>query len=125
MNRKGQALILFVLLLPLFIMFLAIIVDLGLVTNARIKYESIAKDCLKVIKNSSEEEGQRLLEKNGLNKDEYTITKDSNSIEITINTKVDAIFGTIINMKEYEIDIKEKGEAWWVKEMVKVLASSP
>ncbi len=123
MNHKGQTLVLFIFLIPLFVMILALIVDIGLITNANIKYESIAKESLKVIKSKSLEAGQNYLEKNGLTKDNYEIITKNNEIEVRINNKVDSIFGTIINIKEYEINIVEKGEVWWERKTVKQLAS--
>ena len=109
MNKNGQTLVIFVFLIPLFIMMLAIVVDLGLVTNANIKYLSLARECVKIVNKDGIDKGKLLLDKNGLDNDNYEIAISNNEIEVKINTKVESIFGSIINIKEYDVNVKEKG----------------
>ena len=109
MNKRGQTLVIFVFLIPLFIMMLAIVVDLGLVTNANIKYSSLARDSIKEISKGGLDKGKLFLEKNGLDSDSYEVIINGVDIVVRIKTKVEAIFGSIINIKEYEVNVKEKG----------------
>ena len=46
MNKKGQVLVVFVLILPLIIMFLGLIIDIGNSLVIRKKYENIIKDII-------------------------------------------------------------------------------
>ena len=109
MNKNGQTLVIFVFLIPLFIMMLAIVVDLGLVTNANIKYSSLARDSIREISKEGIDKGKMFLEKNGLDSNSYEVIVSDSDIEVRINTKVESIFGSIINIKEYEVNVREKG----------------
>ncbi len=51
MNRKGQALIEFVLILPVFLMILFAIVDFGIILTHKNNLESISTDIVREIKN--------------------------------------------------------------------------
>ena len=51
MNRKGQALVEFVLILPVFIMILFVIVDFGNILNNKSKLENISADVIDMYKN--------------------------------------------------------------------------
>ena len=51
MNRKGQALIEFVLILPVFLLILFVVVDFGIILTNRNNMESISTDIVREIKN--------------------------------------------------------------------------
>lgn len=51
MNRKGQALVEFVLILPIFIMILFVIVDFGMILNKKNELENISVDVVGMISN--------------------------------------------------------------------------
>ena len=51
MNNKGQALIEFVLILPVFLMILFVIVDFGVILNNKSKLENISSDVVLMYKN--------------------------------------------------------------------------
>lgn len=53
MNRKGQALVEFVLILPLFIFIIFTVVDFGLIISKKSELENISSDIIKVVKNES------------------------------------------------------------------------
>ena len=50
MNRKGQALVEFVLILPIFIMILFVIVDFGMILNKKNELENISVDVVFLLK---------------------------------------------------------------------------
>ena len=50
MNNKGQALVEFILILPVFIMILFIIVDFGMIFNKKSNLESISNDAVLIYK---------------------------------------------------------------------------
>lgn len=54
MNKKGQALIEFVLILPVFLMILFAIVDFGLIFNAKSELENNSIDIIELIKNDTD-----------------------------------------------------------------------
>ncbi len=51
MNRKGQALVEFVLILPIFILILFAVVDFGMVLNKKNELENVSIDITQMIKN--------------------------------------------------------------------------
>ncbi len=51
MNRKGQALVEFVLILPIFILFLFAIVDFGMIISKKNELENISVDITTMVKN--------------------------------------------------------------------------
>lgn len=87
MNRKGQALVEFVLILPLFIMLLFAIIDFGNILNQKSKLENTSTDIIEMLKNGEEESKIKETYKNL----EITITKGEKYTTITISNKVDIL----------------------------------
>lgn len=54
MNRKGQALVEFVLILPIFILILFAIVDFGMIMNTKNELENISVDVISMLKNNDD-----------------------------------------------------------------------
>ena len=50
MNNKGQALVEFILILPVFIMILFVIIDFGMIFNKKSNLESISNDAILIYK---------------------------------------------------------------------------
>ena len=50
MNNKGQALVEFILILPVFIMVLFVIIDFGMIFNKKSNLESISNDAILIYK---------------------------------------------------------------------------
>jgi len=68
MNKHGQTLVLFVLLIPLIIILMAIIVDTGIVTNKKNHIEEVTKMVIKdLLKDKiNESEAKELFIKNDI-----------------------------------------------------------
>ncbi len=64
MNNKGQALVEFILILPVFIMILFVIIDFGMIFNKKSNLESISNDAISIYK-----ENESLVEIQDLYKD--------------------------------------------------------
>lgn len=54
MNRKGQALVEFVLILPVFLIILLVVVDFGNVLYSKNKLENDSNDMIRIIKNEDD-----------------------------------------------------------------------
>ncbi len=80
MNRKGQALVEFVLILPLFLLILFAIVDFGLILNKKNELENISVDVVSMVKNDNSIDEIKLLYPN--------ITIDMNSDDRYITIKI-------------------------------------
>ena len=86
MNRKGQALVEFVLILPIFIMILFSIVDFGMIFNKKNELENISIDIMNLLNNNNKiEEIQKEYPKVDIkltNEEEYTIVEISTKVNI-------------------------------------------
>ena len=86
MNRKGQALVEFVLILPIFIMILFSIVDFGMIFNKKNELENISIDIINLLNNNNKiEEIQNEYPKVDIkltNEEKYTIVEISTKVNI-------------------------------------------
>ena len=87
MNRKGQALVEFVLILPIFIMILFSIVDFGMIFNKKNELENISIDIINLFNNNNKiEEIQKEYPKVDIK-----LTKEEKYTIVEISTKVNII----------------------------------
>lgn len=86
MNRKGQALVEFVLILPIFIMILFSIVDFGMIFNKKNELENISVDIINLLNNNNKiEKIQKEYPKVDIkltNEEKYTIVEISTKVNI-------------------------------------------
>ena len=105
MNRKGQALIEFVLILPVFLMILFVIVDFGVILSNKSKLEGISSDIVDMYKN-----GDTINEINKIYDDVKIDVSGYNSkyIKIVIEKDVDLITPGLNRILDdpYEIKIE-------------------
>ena len=110
-NKKGQTLILFIILIPLILGVMAVVVDVGLLisknSNLKETTKIVIKDSLN--NNLNEEEIRELFIKNKIVVDNLEIKLDNDKIEIKNKVKIDSIFGAIIGLKKYTIKIDIMG----------------
>lgn len=104
MNKHGQTLILFVILIPIIIMLLALIVDLGLVMGNKIKLEEVAKNAIQDAFND-DDKILEILDKNKVNTSNIKITRVNDKLKIEIKQEVKSIFGGIVGIKKYDIKV--------------------
>ena len=120
MNKKGQVLVVFVLILPLILMFLGLIIDIGNSLIIKKKNENILKDIIiytfkddnnetDIDESSYEEIDLKVLEnqikKNLNNYETLKIDFNDNIIEINVTTKYKSIFGSLFNIGLNKIDV--------------------
>ena len=98
MNKKGQSLMMFVIFLPIIILALALVVDLGTMYNAKIRGNNLLKEAIK----------------DDIDVDEYfrinnveILSKEMKSDEdcVIIKSRVKSVFATIIGIKYYDVKI--------------------
>ena len=101
MNKKGQSLVIFVIVLPLLILALATIVDVGLMYNAKIRGERLLEEAKE--KNLDIKEYFKI---NNLNVEiKNNETNDKNCY--IINYRVESVFGKIIKINDYLIEVSD------------------
>ncbi|MGM9881922.1 MAG: TadE/TadG family type IV pilus assembly protein [Bacilli bacterium] len=87
MNRKGQALVEFVLILPLFIFIIFTVVDFGMILSKKSELENISADISKVVKNESDIEKVKKLYPDL----DIVVKEDNEYINIEVEDDVDIL----------------------------------
>ena len=105
LNKHGQSLVLFVVIIPFVILLLALVCDIGLITSKKVKLNAVTKDILKEVMNKDnyEELIIKLYEENDIDVDNLEITNNGKRIKNEI--EVSSIFGQIIGLKKYQIKV--------------------
>lgn len=92
MNKKGQALVEFIIVLPILIMILFAAIDFGIIIYNKCKLESKLNDVVNMIENSENEENiVDFINKGENKKTTYRITNNDNYITVNLFTTVDII----------------------------------
>ena len=87
MNKKGQALIEFVLILPIFILILLAVIDFGIIFNKKSNLENDSSDIVNLFKNgTSLEEIESMYKDNSID-----ITSDGEYYKFIISTSINLI----------------------------------
>ena len=110
-NNKGQVLVLFLLLLPIIIIFFASIIDSSLMLYNKNKLENINNDILSSINKKldiTEEYIKTLYSINDENIIVDEIIIDVSNISVKTHKEVNSIFGKIIGIDKYTISSQKK-----------------
>ena len=95
MNNKGQVLVIFVILLPIFLMILTFIVDLGLLSIEKRKINNNTYDAVEYyLENNNEENTIKLLE-NNLSDIKVEINDTDSYVEISVLKEYKGIYNII------------------------------
>lgn len=111
MNNKGQTLVIFVILLPLFMALCAFVIDVGLMTYENVKLKNTTKTILNSVasKNKITEDNIRnLYKKNDIDIVNIKIQIDKEKIIVENDYYIDSLFGKILKIKEYEVRVVAK-----------------
>jgi len=112
LNSKGQSLVVFVVLLPILLLFMAFIFELGNITYLKNKYENEIKSTIEYGLKHQEDENlesklNRLLDENLEGNKEISITE--NSIEIHVTHNPNGIYSELFK-KQFEINLTYIGQ---------------
>ncbi|NLA32857.1 MAG: hypothetical protein GX864_02820 [Mollicutes bacterium] len=110
MNNKGQTLVIFVILIPIFILILALVVDNGLIMNAKNKIINTSEIIIKNVYHKLDENNHESLIKELYDKNEIKYTNlitnyEDNKLTIKIKSAVKSIFGKVVGMDKYKFEI--------------------
>lgn len=114
MNKKGQVLVAFVLILPLILMFATLIVDVGYLYIEKRDVDNNIKDAIEYgLKNINDNYLKYKIENqiklNIDNIDILNVNIDNNMIEIKLTKKKESIFAYIFSNAKYEISTHYRG----------------
>jgi len=112
MNNKGQTLVIFVIILPILLIMLTLIIDLGFMYIEKRNIENNVYDSTKYYLDNINEEDidikvNKLLNKNIKDIDKLIINDESNYVEIKVSKIRKSIYSIITN--DTEISVKYKG----------------
>ena len=104
LNNKGQALIEFVLILPIFLMILFVIIDFGMIFNAKSNLENKSNDIISLFKTNNNVNNL----KNVFNDYDIKVENANEYYKITITDKVNVITPglNLIIGNPYEIKVE-------------------
>lgn len=109
MKSRGQTLVLFVILIPLIIMFAAFIVDTGLIYTKTEKFKSVTKDIIRVTYDNQDiNKIKELFLKNDFEVDKLEVSF-GNELRIKNENEIDSIFGKILGFDKYKIKVNITG----------------
>lgn len=109
MNKKGQTLIIFVILIPIFLGLIALVVDIGTIYYEKTRSLEVTKTIIQESMGSTEEFIFELCRKNKIPLDNLEVELLENKITIKNSYEIDSIFGSIIGFKKYKIKINITG----------------
>lgn len=111
MNKKGQTLALFIILIPILIGIAAFVVDTGVVFAKRVHLKDVTKMVIKdmIKKNLNEEQVRELFVKNDVDVDNMELEINNDKVIISNEIEVESIFGKIIGIEDYKIKLKMVG----------------
>ncbi len=106
-NKKGQTLILFIILIPLILGVLAMVVDVGLLVSKNSNLKEVTKIVIRdSLKNDlQEEEIEDLFIENKIDISNLELDIEKDKIKVKNKIEIDSIFGAIIGLKKYTIKI--------------------
>lgn len=104
MNKKGQALVLFVIFFPLFIFIFAYLFDVLYINFNYIRLKGIENNAIKYIKDEKNlEDVKQFIYENDKNIEIISITDNY----ISLKSKIKSIFGQVIGHDYYIINVKD------------------
>ena len=106
MNSKGQVLVIFVILLPIFLMIFTFIIDLGMLSIEKRKIDNNTYDALEYYLDSNNKGKTIKLIENNIEDIKVNIEDSENSVEISVSKEYKGIYNIIY---DNEIKITYKG----------------
>ena len=110
-NKKGQTLILMVILIPIVIGIMALVVDVGYLSLEKIHMKEVTKTVIRedLEKNMDNKTLEEILKKNDIDIQNLKIKRSDNKLNIQNEVEIESIFGAIIGINEYKIKIDITG----------------
>lgn len=114
LNNKGQSLILFVIILPIFILIFILVIDIGKVINLKQELDNINKIVLDYGLDHLDDLSidNKLIEIVKLNNneiDKIDVKIDNNVIYVYLNESLDGMFSQFINISIFNVKSSYKG----------------
>ena len=111
MNNKGQTLILFLLVIPIIVGFLAFFIDISMVNYEKNRLDGIIVNNLEIIVNSDIRDINKI--KNVFLENDIiidNISVDGDALSLYIDFDIKSLFGKILNFDFYKLKVKYRGD---------------
>ena len=106
MNKHGQTLSFFVILIPILLGLCALVVDVGYIVSKNRELKEVSKTIIEDYFNGLDvQEIKELYEENSIPIDNLEIDINEDSIHIVNYYEVDSIFGSVIGISDYDIRV--------------------
>lgn len=110
MNKKGQTLLLFVIMIPIFLGLCALVIDVGSIVLANTKLREVSKTIINdVMGDASIGEIQNLYLKNDIPVENLEVEIGEDQIKVQNEYEIDSIFGSIIGLDTYKVKVDITG----------------
>lgn len=106
MNNKGQVLVIFVIILPIFLIILSLVIDLGLMSIEKRNISNNTKDAVEYYLQSNEEEKTKKLLNKNIDDIEINIKDNDYYVEITVKKEYKGLYSIIKNENVIEVTYK-------------------
>ena len=111
MNKKGQTLILFVILIPILLGLAAFVIDVGFMVSKRVELKEVSKTIIESVwEDANEEKIRDLFVKNDIPVEHLEVQITEESIYLVNDYEIDSIFGSVIGIDSYEIKVDITGK---------------
>lgn len=101
MNKRGQTLVIFTILLPIFLFCCTLVIDVGLMIRDKIKGSNLLSIAVENKYDISD-----YFELNDINIKKIKYVEKNGKDCVIINYSTDSVFGKILGYKEYQINIE-------------------
>lgn len=123
MNRKGQVLVMFVILLPIFLIIMTLLIDIGnlILTNNEINDVSymVLEHCLdRLDEEDIIDTSKELLKLNNKNLKITSFKIENGEVYLDVNYQVKGIISNIVNIKLFDINNKYRA---YIKDDKKII----
>lgn len=111
LNNKGQVLVLFIILIPVFLVLGAFIIDIGLISRENNHLENVSRMVIKEVidEDDKKEKIEKLMVKNKIDITNLEVQIEDNEIRIKNEIAIKSIFGNIVGIDKYKIKIDIRG----------------
>ncbi|MBR6690148.1 MAG: pilus assembly protein [Bacilli bacterium] len=106
LNSKGQVLVIFVILLPIFLMILAFVIDLGLLSIEKRNISNNTYDAVEYYLDNSNKEKTINLLKDNLDDIDIEINDTDEYVEISVLKKYKSLYTIISNNQDIKVTYK-------------------
>ncbi len=108
MNKKGQSLVTFLLVLPIIVLFLILFIDVSMMYQEKTRIKGITYDNLKIAVSKDIKDPNKIMETIKKNESNVNINIEINDDDITLHVKENKknLFGNILKLDVYNIEFK-------------------